>query len=66
MAQILQTICWSKNETFDYRMFHLKKGKQGGLAGGFRSMEQQSRIPADREVKDVKTDSKYRRISDDR
>jgi len=40
--------------------------QQGGLAGGFRSMEQQSRIPADREVKDVKTDSKHRRISDDR
>ena len=51
---------------FDYRMFHFKKGKQGGLAGGFRSMEQQSRIPADREVKDVKTDSKHRRIPDDR
>ena len=29
-------------------------------------MEQQSRIPADREVKDVKTDSKHIRISDDR
>ncbi|MEI3211701.1 MAG: hypothetical protein V8S42_04860 [Lachnospiraceae bacterium] len=28
-------------------------------------MEQQSRIPADREVKNVKTDSKHRRISDD-
>ena len=36
------------------------------MAGGSGSMEQQSRIPADREVKDVKTDSKYRRISDDR
>ena len=40
--------------------------QQGGLAGGSGSMEQQGRIPADREVKDVKTDSKHRRISDDR
>ena len=35
------------------------------MAGGSGSMEQQSRIPADREVKDVKTDSKHRRIPDD-
>ena len=46
--------------------FIFEKGKQGGLAGGSGSMEQQSRIPADREVKDVKTDSKHRRILDDR
>ena len=36
------------------------------MAGGSGFMEQQSRVPADREVKDVKTDSKHRRISDDR
>ena len=46
--------------------FIFEKGKQGGLAGGSGSMEQQSRIPADREGKDVKTDSKHRRILDDR